>query len=247
MNDVAVFERSASVSPGLPRELSARIQSGPWFADLSDSLRRTILERARMRQVAAGTRIARRGDDAAFWYGVASGAVRLSTSMSDGRNVTLDFVGPSQWFGDIALVDERPLDLDAVAHVATTLLVVSRADLRGLVQQHDELRCALLQLNCQRLRHMLRRFEEQHTLSLAQRLARQIQRLAAQFGRHSGDDDVTIAIGISQGDLAALVGGSRQRVNRAWRQMDQQGIVRLERARLVVCDEARLAAVAEGR
>ena len=36
------------------------------------------------------------------------------------------------------------------------------------------------------------------------------------------------------------VGGSRQRVNRAWRQMQQLGIVQLGQARLVVLDAAAL-------
>ena len=93
---------------------------------------------------------------------------------------------------------------------------------------------------------MLRRFEELQTLSLAQRLARQVQRLARQFGRPMASG-VSIELGVTQGDLAAMVGGSRQRVNRAWRQMDKLGIVQLGHARLLVLDEAALAAVAEGR
>jgi hypothetical protein len=43
------------------------------------------------------------------------------------------------------------------------------------------------------------------------------------------------------------VGGSRQRVNGAWRQLCQLGIVEFGRSRVVVCDEARLNAAAEGR
>lgn len=234
------------VHPELRLDENASIQAGAWFADLSEPLRHAILGRARVRHVAAGTRLAQRGEAAASWFGVASGAARLGTALSDGRNFTLDFVGPSQWFGDIALIDDKPLDLDVVAHGPVTLLQVSKADLKRLVDGYDELRDALLQLNCQRLRHMFRRFEELHTLPLAQRLARQVQRLARQFGRPAAPG-VCIELGVSQGDLAAMVGGSRQRVNRAWRQMHHLDIVRLGQARLLVLDEARLAAVADGR
>lgn len=234
------------VHPGLRPEENASIRSGAWLSQLSEPLRHAILGRARVRQLAAGTPIAQRGDVAANWIGVASGAVRLGSGLRDGRNFTLEFVGPSQWFGDIELIDDRPLDLDLVAHVNSTVLMVSKADLQRLIDSFDELRDALLRLNCQRLRHMLRRFEELQTLSLAQRLARQVQRLARQFGRPMASG-VSIELGVSQGDLAAMVGGSRQRVNRAWRQMDKLGIVQLGHARLLVLDEAALAAVAEGR
>jgi len=237
---------SGLAHPDLRDDENTNIQAGSWFAELSEPLRRAILGRARARHVPAGTRIAQRGDAAACWFGVARGAVRLGTALSDGRNFTLDFVGPSQWFGDIALIDDRPLDLDVVAHTATTLLVVSKLDLRQLMDGFDELRDVLLQLNCLRLRQMFRRFEELHTLPLAQRLARQVQRLARQFGKPLAQG-VCIELGVSQGDLAAMVGGSRQRVNRAWRQMHHLGIVQLGQARLLVLDEYRLEAVAEGR
>lgn len=219
---------------------------GNWLAGLSEPLRQAILGRARTRQVVAGTPLAQRGDAPACWVGVTRGAVRLGSSLADGRSFTLAFVGPGQWFGDIELIDDRPLDLDLIAHVDSTLQVVTKADLMCLIDAFDELRDALLQLNCERLRHMLRRFEELQTLSLAQRLARQVQRLARQFGRAT-PNGTSIELGVSQGDLAAMVGGSRQRVNRAWRQMQQLGIVRLGQARLMVLDSAALADVAEGR
>lgn len=232
--------------PDLRLEENASIQRGTWFSELSEPLRHAIVGHARVRQVVAGTRLGQRGDPPSHWFGVARGAVRLGTALADGRNFTLDFIGPSQWFGDIALIDGKPLDVDIVAHAPSTLLTISSADMKRLVGAHAELRDALLQLNCQRLRHLFHRFEELHTLPLAQRLARQVQRLARQFGRR-GPQGTVIDLGVSQGDLAAMVGGSRQRVNRAWRQMHHLDIVRLGQQRLFVLDEARLAAVADGR
>ena len=172
--------------------------------------------------------------------------MRLGASLSDGRDFTLDFIGPGQWFGDIALIDDQASELDMVAHVPSTLLVVAQADLRRLIEGHAELRDAFLQLNCQRLRHVYRRFEELHSLTLAQRLARQILRLAHRFGRPMAAG-LSIDLPVSQGDLAAMVGGSRQRVNGAWRQLRELGIVEFGRSRLVVRDEARLTAAADGR
>ena len=221
----------------------AALQAGNWFAALSPGLRDAILARGQVRRVAAGARIASRGDLAVCWFGVARGAVRLGTALSDGRSFTLDFVGPGQWFGDIDAVDDRPSDLDVFAHMPSTLVVLAKPALRELMDRHAELRDALLQLNCQRLRHMFRRFEELHTMPLAQRLARQVQRLARQFGRDSADG-VRIELDVSQAELAASVGGSRQRVNRAWRAMLQLGVVERVGTRLVVVDEAALAQLA---
>jgi CRP/FNR family cyclic AMP-dependent transcriptional regulator len=225
-------------------ELQA-LHAGRWFCALPEALRQAIVGRARVQRVAAGARITQRGDAAGNWVGVARGAVRLGTALSDGRVFTLDFMAPGQWFGDIALVDQRSEDLDMVAHVPSTLLIVSKPDMHELMALSAAFRDALLQLNCQRLRRMYKRCEERHALSLPQRLAKQVLRLARQFGRPT-TTGVRIDLAISQGDLASMVGGSRQRVNRALRQMQQLGIMQLGPQRLLVLDEFGLDAVASG-
>jgi CRP/FNR family transcriptional regulator, cyclic AMP receptor protein len=225
---------------------NAAVRAGAWFAELPEPMQAAIFGAAQVRRVAAGAVIAQRGAMPASWVGVAGGALRLGTAMSDGRSLTLDFVGPGQWFGDIALVDGRPLDLDVVAHVPSVLLVVPKAAVSEMVDRFGAFGDALLQLNCQRLRHMFRRFEELHTLTLPQRLARQVLRLMHQFGRPV-PGGTRIELGLSQGDLASMACGSRQRVNRSLRQMQSQGLLQLGPSRMVVLDEAALAAVSEGR
>lgn len=234
-----------AVGAGLHEQEYDALHRGRRFAGLPADLRCTVIDRARVRRVAAAARITRRGDAAGNWVGVARGALRLGSALRDGRAFTLDFIGPGQWFGDIALCDHRAEDLDMVAHVPSTLLIVAKADMHELMERHAEFRDALLQLNCQRLRRMLKRCEERHALSLPQRLAKQVLRLARQFGRPT-PGGVCIDLAISQGDLASMVGGSRQRVNRALRQMQQLGVMRLAAQRLLVLDGPGLDAVASG-
>jgi CRP/FNR family transcriptional regulator, cyclic AMP receptor protein len=236
---------ATAASNSLRDEEFNALQAGRWFADLPDGLRSAIIARARVHRVVAGTRISQRGDAAGNWVGVARGAVRLGTALSDGRVFTLDFMGPGQWFGDIALVDNRVEDLDMVAHVPCTLLIVAKPDMHELMELSIDFRDALLQLNCQRLRRMYKRCEERHALSLPQRLAREVSRLSRRFGRAT-TNGLRIDLAVSQGDLASMVGGSRQRVNRALRQMQQLGIMQLGPQRLLVLDVEGLDDVANG-
>ena len=236
----------------LPAEAALRseersaLQAGTWFASLGAPLREAVIASGRARRVRAGDVLVQRGSHAASWIGIASGALRLGSSLSDGRSFTLDILGPGQWFGDIAVVAPGPNTLDAVAQVPTTVLELSRPVLRQLIDESGELREALLQLDCRRLRYMVQRFEELHTLTLSQRLAKAVQRLAVRFGRQTGEG-LSLELSLSQGELAALVGGSRQRVNRTLGQLQQLGILRSGSARLMVLDAARLAGVVEGR
>jgi CRP/FNR family transcriptional regulator, cyclic AMP receptor protein len=236
--------RGGAASADLRMDELASLHAGPWFGALSETLRCAVLARSRVSRVSTGTVLARRCSLAADWIGVIRGAVRLGTVLRDGRPFTLDLVGPGQWFGDIALIDGKPNDLDVVAQVPSTLLMVSQPDMRGLMADHAELREAFMKLNCQRLRHMFRRFEELHTLPLAQRLARQVLRLGRHFGSQYGNE-LRIDLRISQSDLAAMVGGSRQRVNGALRQLQAMGLVKLGEARLSVLDFTQLQELAD--
>jgi CRP-like cAMP-binding protein len=150
------------------------IESGPWFSKLSLPLRSDILARAFVRRLPDGALMSVRGEPAVEWVGVAKGAVRVSSVSLSGKQVTLTYVEPGTWFGDIALFDGLPRTHDASAHGETTLLVVRKADFKDLLSRHTELYEALLRLNCRRLRLMFDVVEDLNTRPLASRLAKQI-------------------------------------------------------------------------
>ncbi|MBW8777640.1 MAG: cyclic nucleotide-binding domain-containing protein, partial [Burkholderiales bacterium] len=159
-------------NPILTIEEQNNIDAGPWFSSLSDELRAAILSRAVVRRLPDGAPLASRGSPAEDWCGVAKGAVRVSSVSLSGKQVSLTYVEPGTWFGDIALFDGLPRTHDADAHGATTLLSVRKADFKELLQQHVELYDALLRLNCRRLRIMFNLVEDLNTRPLSARLAK---------------------------------------------------------------------------
>lgn len=238
--------------PGLRLLESQRIEAGPWFAGLPPDLRQAILSHARVQQVKRGACLLRRGEAATDWVGVASGALGLATSWRDGRAFTLELLGPGDWYGDIALIDGSAVDLDIVAQTHSTVLMVGRAALQQMLQTQPDLRHALLQLDCRRLRHMFTRLEELQTLPLAQRVALKLQRLLRQFGRPPGPGAAPggarlIDLSLTQGDLAGLLCASRQRINGVLRQLQSLGILGGSHGRIEVLQPLRLADVANGR
>lgn len=238
--------------PGLRPVESQRIESGAWFSGLSASLRGAILAEARVQHVKRGARLVERGDVATEWVGVASGALGLATSWRDGRAFTMELLGPGDWYGDITLIDHSPVDLDIVAQVQSTVLVVPLASLQQLLNSQPELRHALLQLDCRRLRHMFRRLEELQTLPLSQRVAIKLQRLLKQFGRSPVMGVVPtqarlIELSLTQGDLAALLCASRQRINGVLRQLQALGVLGGSHGRIEVLLPQKLADVANGK
>jgi CRP-like cAMP-binding protein len=220
------------------------IDTGPWFAKLSAPLRQAILDVARVRRLQDGELLAVRGAAAEEWCGVAAGAVRVSSVSLAGKQVSLTYVEPGAWFGDIALFDGLPRTHDANAHGATTLLVVRKRDFQALLAAHVELYDALLRLNCRRLRLMFDAIEDLNTRPLAARLARQLLLLARSYGIAQGQE-IRIGLALAQEDLAQLLGASRQRVNQELKAFERAGAVRIEPTRLVVLSRDKLLALSE--
>jgi CRP/FNR family transcriptional regulator, cyclic AMP receptor protein len=223
------------------------INSGRWFSTLSPSLRHDILRCAYVKRYKDGELIAARGDQAEAWSAVARGAARVSSTSITGKQVTLTYVEPGVWFGDIAMFDGDTRTHDSFAHGDTTLLSVSRADFKKILSEHVELYEALLRLQARRLRTMFGLIEDLNTLPLRARLAKQLVHLVRSYGVPSLADGSEMRIGLqlAQEELAQLLGASRQRVNQELKQMEREEVIRIEPGGLVVRNREALMRIVE--
>jgi CRP-like cAMP-binding protein len=212
------------------------INSGRWFASLSPSLRHDIFRCAYARRYKDGDLITARGDTPQEWIACAKGAVRVSSTSISGKQVTLTYVEPGIWFGDVAIFDGDRRTHDAYAHGDTTILCVARADFKKILAQHTELYEALLRLHARRIRQLYGLVEDLNTLPLRARLAKQLLHLVRSYGVPSLSDgsEVRIGLQLAQEELAQLLGASRQRVNQELKAMEREETIRIEPGGLVV-------------
>ena len=233
--------------PILTMEEREAINSGRWFSSLSPSLRHDILRCAFVKRYQDGDLIVARGEPAEQWIACAKGAVRVSSTTLAGKQITLTYVEPGIWFGDVAMFDGDRRTHDTYAHGATTVLNVARADFQKILAQHPELYEALLKLQARRIRLLFGQVEDLNTLPLRARLAKQIGHLVRSYGvpSLSSNDEWRITLQLAQEELAQLLGASRQRVNQELKTMEREGVIRVEPAGLVVCDRHALLRIGE--
>ena len=233
--------------PILTMEEREAINTGRWFSSLSPSLRHDILRCAFVRRYQDGDLIAARGEPPDQWIACAKGAVRVSSTTLTGKQITLTYVEPGIWFGDVAIFDGDRRTHDAYAHGATTILNVARADFQKILSLHPELYEALLKLQARRIRLLFGQVEDLNTLPLRARLAKQIGHLVRSYGvpSLSSHDEWRITLQLAQEELAQLLGASRQRVNQELKTMEREGVVRVEPGGLVVCDRYALQRISE--
>ena len=235
------------LDPILTIEERAAINAGRWFASLSPSLRHDILRCAYVKRFHDGDLITARGDQPQEWIACAKGAVRVSSTSVSGKLITLTYVEPGIWFGDVAIFDGDRRTHDAYAHGDTTILCVARADFTKILATHTELYAALLRLHARRIRQLYGLVEDLNTLPLRARLAKQLLHLVRSYGVPSLSDGAEVRIGLhlAQEELAQLLGASRQRVNQELKAMEREDSIRIEPGGLVVRNREALMRISE--
>jgi CRP-like cAMP-binding protein len=210
-------------------------------------LRHDILRCAYVKRFDDGALITARGEAPEEWLACARGAIRVSSTSLSGKQITLTYVEPGIWFGDVSIFDGDRRTHDAYAHGACTTLCVAKADFKKILSTHVELYEALLRLHARRIRQLYGLVEDLNTLPLRARLAKQLLHLVRSYGVPSLSDgsEVRIGLHLAQEELAQLLGASRQRVNQELKTMEREEAIRIEPGGLVIRNRQALLNISE--
>jgi CRP-like cAMP-binding protein len=215
------------------------------FAQVDDQILALCASSLRIRRYRKNETIFHQGDPGDSLYIIESGSVKIVLPSPEGEEgAIIATLARADFFGELALLDGAPHSATAVAIEPTEALVLRRDRFEELVETEPELRKALFAALVTELRRLTGHVEELHFLDLPGRLASRIVRLA----RESQPDatvDIRLDWPFTQSDLAAMIGGTRQTVNRLLADMTAQDLVRLERDTLIIPDLDRLARAAE--
>ncbi len=102
------------------------------------------------------------------------------------------------------------------------------------------IRDALFAALAAELRRLTRHVEELHFLDITGRLAARLVRLAEEQGKDQPDGSIRLDAPLTQGDLAAMVGCTRQSVNKLLGLFVDDGLLRLEREAIVIVNPVAL-------
>ena len=180
----------------------------------------------------AGETIFRPGDSARGWIVVESGRVRVGLTADTGREVVLYRLGA----GDSCLLttsallsDERML-AEAVAETDVAARLVPVAAFERLLAEDAAFRRAVLRNYAERVGELVVVIQDVLFHALPERLARLLVARA-----HDG------AVEATHQAIAAELGSAREVVTRALNRFEREGLIRIERARIVIADADRLA------
>lgn len=206
------------------------------FAGLEERDLAALAREMRSRRFRRGEVLFHMGDPGDALFVVTSGAVKISLPSEEGDEAIIATVREGEFFGELALLDGAPRSATATALEPTETLVLPRPRFRELIATEPVLRDALFAALTAELRRLTTHVQELHFLDITGRLAARLSRLAATDGRVAADGTTRLDAPLTQSDLAAMIGATRQSVNKLLGLFVDDGLLRLERDAIVILD-----------
>ena len=217
------------------RSMSDALAAIPVFGGLDEEGLSNLSRGMRIRRFRRGETVFHVGDPGDALFIVMSGSIKITLPADSGDEAILATLRPGDFFGELALLDGAPRSATAIAIEGTETYVLPRDRFRDLIATEPVMRDALLATMAAEVRRLTHHVEELHFLDITGRLASRLARLANESGATpQPDGSIRLAGPLTQGDLAAMIGCTRQSVNKLLGMFTDDGLIRLERDRIVV-------------
>lgn len=222
---------------------TALFTSSPLFARIRPADIDALVRTAQRRTFRPWEVLFRRGDDGDGVFAIISGQVCVFADTAGGDEAIIAVRGPGEVIGEMALLDHLPRSANARAQTEVEAAWVSREQFEAWLTAHPAAAREMLTALAQRLREATDQLAEVSLLSIETRLAR---RLWAEFCRRAkGEPAVGARLHLSQGQIASLLGVTRESVNKHLGRLRLAGAVATDAGAIVLTDPGALREAAD--
>jgi CRP/FNR family cyclic AMP-dependent transcriptional regulator len=205
----------------------------PLFASLNEAQLAELAGKLRARSYRAGEVIFHQEDPGVSLHIIKSGRVKITTTSPEGEEIVMAILDERDSFGEIALLDGKPRSANAVAMEATRTLTLDRGDFLDIMTRNPEMVSAVLAAVAAGWRRTSHLLEDAIFLDLPGRLAKRLLQLAEKHGIRT-EMGIEIDLSLTQQDLAAAVGVSREALNKQLGLFQERGLVALAKKRITL-------------
>lgn len=199
-----------------------------------------VLAFSRTEKFSTGDVIFRRGEPGQSMMIVIGGRIKISVSSSEGKEAVLAILGRGEVLGEMALIDGKERSADATAMEASEALLIHRRDFVPFLERNPAICMRLLGVMSDRLRRTSEMVEDRSFLDLPGRLAKTLIDMGETSGTET-DDGLRVDMPMSQSSFGALLGASRETVNKQLKSWQDEGLILTGRGYVVLVDPQRLA------
>lgn len=221
--------------------ITQTLQQAPLFAGLSEEQLQQLQGISQRLGFERGQTIFSEGSDAAGFYVVLSGRIKIFKLSLEGKEQILHIFGAGEPIGEVPVFAGQTFPANAEALDKAEVAFFPRKKLVGLYTSDPSLAMNMLAVLSQRLREFTRLIENLSLKEIPQRLAAYLVERQNQL-----PDSTDVTLDVSKGVLAKILGTSQETLSRILNKLTEAGIVQVNGRRIRILDSQQLEAVAEG-
>lgn len=204
------------------------LENIPLFKDIPDDALAALSASAVRRKLKRNATVIAEGDQTDSLYIIESGRVRVFSNNAQGKEFILATMGPGDYFGELALIDEGPRSASVMTLEPSVFLTISKEDVTAWLMERPENAMRMLKAMAIRLRGIT---EDLTCLALEDVYGRVVRLLMRGARQENG---LLMTEAMTQQDIADRVGASREMVSRILQELKRGHYVRAVGKRLVI-------------
>ena len=198
------------------------------FADLAPNELAALSARALIQTFPKNAILITEGDHSDSLYLLMTGSVKVYSCDEEGKEVTLNILGPGDYFGELALIDEQPRSASVISLETCRMTVIKRLDFIDCLQRNSSIAISLMKVLAGKLRQQTDSTRNLVLMDVYQRFVKRLYELAAE------QDDGLVIEGISHKQLADQVYASREMITLILKDLKEGGYIQTDRKRIVI-------------
>lgn len=212
----------------------------PYFANVDRWSLQRIEEAAHCHSYAPGAAIFSEGEMCAGFHVVVEGLVRVYRLNTEGRLHTLSLLRPTATFNEVAAVDGQKNPYNAAAVTSVQVMVLNHRTLMSLLSNDPRLMGNYIQALAHLNREYIERLEDMTFRTIPSRLAKLFLNEMTYADRIAESPTR-----LTQEEIAAILGTTREVVGRALRGLLNAGLLKKRGREVYIADRAGLEQLAE--
>jgi CRP-like cAMP-binding protein len=224
-------------------DLLKRMQTLALFQGVPPEKLKALAERALYRTYKAGEMFIGDTDPAHAFYVIMTGQVKLYKSSPEGREQTLNLLGPGDPFGMCTAFAIESFPANAMALEESGILLIPGPVMEAVAMKEPRLLVNIIQILSNRLREAMSLIESLSLMEIPQRLA---SFLIHSLTREGGKEITQLELAITQRELAKILGATPEALSRALRRMSDAGLLAVDGRSIRILDRESLGELAEG-
>jgi CRP-like cAMP-binding protein len=209
------------------------LRTVPIFSELSDQDISSLAHLAIRKRYPKDTVVFFENEEGDFFFTILEGRIKVTILGDDGREVILSVLGPGDFFGEMALLDNEPRSATAIAVEESELLSLHRNDFQSVLNDNRSITTALIRVLSARLRRANHQISTLALLDVYGRVARVIVDMAREEGKRLRDGRIAFRRATHQ-EIANRIGTTRETVTRMLKDLERQGLIHVEGKEIVV-------------